>query len=495
MTSPDGQSSSQPKQPAINLHGPDFSFAAPVPVHHNHAHQHFHAAHHHFPDMPNAFDAARSDLSTSNSSGSTFTFSSPALSSMSTQHHSPDKQGLSYLPQHHYHSDRSHPSGFGNGNSSYRCQWSDCTASFPSREELVGHVNVTHLLHAQSAGSIDVQSHPGVFMPSGDAALDSTLRCLWDSCEAALPVVGNSAPLAHSIPLNGQASTAPAMATSKSQDTSTATLVRHLLQDHLHLPADLLAQLEASVALPQGAQSKHVTGQAQDVQYLNHEQPGRLSTSGNLSAYSSPGGLASATPPLNQLTQHQLNNAHAEYGTLRTAYLPAPSTLGPSLGSSIISDKAHEVVYPHTNAPSGARLDANPDQAASSIAGEHDFRCHWSGCTASFESTASLMEHVSDDHVGSGKSLYHCHWDGCARAQEGKGFTQRQKIMRHLRTHVGDKPFVCPECHKGFSESTTLAQHIRTHTNEKPFVCPIDGCGKSFAIQSALTIHLRECSV
>lgn len=32
---------------------------------------------------------------------------------------------------------------------------------------------------------------------------------------------------------------------------------------------------------------------------------------------------------------------------------------------------------------------------------------------------------------------------------------------------------------------------MRTHTNEKPFMCPEPGCGKTFALQSALTIHMR----
>jgi uncharacterized Zn-finger protein len=101
------------------------------------------------------------------------------------------------------------------------------------------------------------------------------------------------------------------------------------------------------------------------------------------------------------------------------------------------------------------------------------------------------MEHISDVHIGSGKSFYHCAWEGCPRAHSGRSFNQRQKIIRHLRTHVGDKPFTCPECNRSFSESTTLQQHLRTHTLEKPFPCTFPGCGKQFAIQSALTIHMR----
>ena len=116
------------------------------------------------------------------------------------------------------------------------------------------------------------------------------------------------------------------------------------------------------------------------------------------------------------------------------------------------------------------------------------------------------MNHLSNDHVGSGKALYSCYWEGCDRCVEmsdtgvegaalegkrgnGKAFVQRQKIMRHLQTHTGtlipysqlepvlilcgtgDRPFVCDICQKGFSEKTTLTVHQRMHTNEKSTHC------------------------
>lgn len=75
------------------------------------------------------------------------------------------------------------------------------------------------------------------------------------------------------------------------------------------------------------------------------------------------------------------------------------------------------------------------------LEGEHV--CKWHGCSLSFESSADLMTHLSVEHVGSGKAHYECCWEGCERAPDpesgegGRGFAQRQKVMRHLQTHTG----------------------------------------------------------
>lgn len=68
-------------------------------------------------------------------------------------------------------------------------------------------------------------------------------------------------------------------------------------------------------------------------------------------------------------------------------------------------------------------------------------------------------------------------------------FTQSGYVAIHMRTHTGDRPYVCQTCGKAFSGSNTLNLHQRIHTGEKPYGCEI--CGKKFSRHETLTIHIR----
>ncbi|KAJ7504536.1 hypothetical protein B0H11DRAFT_521801 [Mycena galericulata] len=116
--------------------------------------------------------------------------------------------------------------------------------------------------------------------------------------------------------------------------------------------------------------------------------------------------------------------------------------------------------------------------------------CRWAWCGQSFGSIDELTIHLTNVHVGTGKTSYDCFWQDCPRHDEN-GFTSKQKLCRHLQSHTGHRPFQCKTCLQNFSEAATLQQHMRRHTQEKPYVCDHPGCGKSFAITGALTIHKR----
>ena len=103
-------------------------------------------------------------------------------------------------------------------------------------------------------------------------------------------------------------------------------------------------------------------------------------------------------------------------------------------------------------------------------------------CSYSATTSSRMLEHIK---THTGEKPFVCPHPSCS-----KTFTRKFSLHAHLRLHTGEKPFVCNMCSRSFSTNSILTCHLRTHTGEKPYACP--QCPYRSTQRTTLKVHMRS---
>ncbi|OCH93291.1 hypothetical protein OBBRIDRAFT_771959 [Obba rivulosa] len=94
----------------------------------------------------------------------------------------------------------------------------------------------------------------------------------------------------------------------------------------------------------------------------------------------------------------------------------------------------------------------------------------------------TYMPHIIQDSLRCEMHLHH----------DSPGMSPSPQNVR--RGSENEKKYVCAWCTKRFDRPSSLTIHIKTHTGEKPYMCPYPDCGRKFNVSSNMRRHYRNHS-
>ncbi|KAJ2878564.1 hypothetical protein H4R27_005759 [Coemansia aciculifera] len=95
--------------------------------------------------------------------------------------------------------------------------------------------------------------------------------------------------------------------------------------------------------------------------------------------------------------------------------------------------------------------------------------CAWGACSAEFASTYLLAIHLSLAHISPDPHANHsCQWQSCPQYKVIA--PTRYDMILHLKTHTGDRAYLCPfdGCDKVYKRSDFLIRHTNSHSTALP---------------------------
>ena len=126
------------------------------------------------------------------------------------------------------------------------------------------------------------------------------------------------------------------------------------------------------------------------------------------------------------------------------------------------------------------RVESEEGQSPTKRKEVHMNQCHQ--CDYSFKKPSDLIRHI---RTHTGERPYKC--DICSKA-----FTVKSTLNTHIKTHSGSKNLVCHVCQSLFSSKTSLKVHMRLHTGSLPYKCDHQGCEEKFRTPSARKTHIQS---